>query len=61
MGMGKGEYPMAKGKSWEGSAKDTAEDKKMAAKRGMSLSKWEKSAADKKHDRGMKKGGRVKC
>lgn len=34
----------------EGSAKDTAEDKAMAKKRGMSMAKWEKSAADVKHD-----------
>ena len=35
---------------WEGSAKDSAEDKKEAKKRHMSMKEWEKSAADKKHD-----------
>jgi len=34
----------------EGSAKDMREDKAMAKKRGMSMKKWESSAADKKHD-----------
>lgn len=50
---------------FEGSARDMAEDKKLAKKRGMSLKDWEKSAADKKHDtqqsmKGLKKGGRAK-
>ena len=36
--------------SKEGSAKDMREDKAMAKKAGMSMAKWEKSAADKKHD-----------
>lgn len=47
----------------EGSAKDMREDKKFAKKAGMSMAKWEKSAADKKHDAGkkpFKKGGAVK-
>jgi hypothetical protein len=47
----------------EGSAKDMREDKKFAKKAGMSMAKWEKSAADKKHDVGKKpfrKGGAVK-
>lgn len=39
------------GKAWEGSAKDRAEDKRMAKARGMSMAEWEKSDADKKHDR----------
>lgn len=48
--------------SFEGSAKDIREDKKLAKKRGMSMKDWEASAADKKHDKqrsmkGLKKGG----
>lgn len=34
----------------EGSAKDRAEDKKMAKKHGVSMAEWEGSAADKKQD-----------
>ncbi len=48
--------------TFEGSAKDVREDKKLAKKRGMSMKEWESSAADEKHDKqrsmkGLKKGG----
>jgi hypothetical protein len=53
-----------KAEKFEGSAKDMMEDKKMAAKRGMSMKEWEASSADKKHDsqksmKGMNTGGRT--
>ena len=41
-----------KGGKVEGSAKDMAEDKVMAKKHGMSMKEWEKSDADKAHDKG---------
>jgi hypothetical protein len=54
-----------KAEKFEGSAKDMMEDKKMAAKRGMSMKEWEASKADEKHDsqksmKGLNAGGRTK-
>jgi len=52
-----------KAEKFEGSAKDEAQDKKLAKKYGMSMAEWEKSAKDKKHDKqqsmkGLARGGR---
>ena len=52
---------MKKGGKVEGSAKDMREDKAMAKKAGMSMAKWEKSAADKKHDAPKKMAGGGMC
>jgi len=46
--------PMKKGgkaEAFEGTAKDMAQDKKLAKKHGMSMKAWEKSPMDAKHDR----------
>jgi len=48
---------LKRGGSLEGTAKDKAEDKVMAAKRGMSMKQWEASAADKRHDRPKRASG----
>jgi hypothetical protein len=53
-----------KAEKFEGSAKDIMEDKKMAAKHGMSMKEWEASKADDKHDsqqsmKGLKAGGKA--
>jgi hypothetical protein len=65
-GSGPSGSPYKKGGKvpFEGSAKDEAQDTKLAKKYGMSMMAWEKSKQDKKHDEqestaGLKKGGRA--
>jgi len=65
-GSGPSGSPYKKGGkvAFEGSAKDEAQDTKLAKKYGMSMMAWEKSKQDKKHDEqestaGLKKGGRA--